>query len=379
MSYKLIHQLKKEVSVEIKKEFKKHMIVGDDLMAALMFKRLKDAVGDNIHILSNKPITKEAILPMGPSLVRGEENLKVLKEFYPEASIKEYEQATVFYKEMKFRPFGGRAKSEALLHSEEFFIDKRTDLDILSLFPFLNDEQFYKDMEAARMDMTIAEVRKTTPEDLVDQAFFQVVCTNGLTVECEHLYWCQSPQMFLNFYNEKSELSDDFIQLSEETRSPCAVYVQFTFEEAITDREETLFIPLSYTHDWGHFVGEIKTNSDGLQVGEFVTFVVPEESSEEDISRIIRLLKRNLEKIFEKLKKVSYTEFIKLAPSSACLKIDDRLFTITNNEMKNLYWASVNAPLERLDAQDSSCEDSKISPTCLVRGLESVRNIRLKA
>ena len=86
-----------------------------------------------------------------------------------------------------------------------------------------------------------------------------------------------------------------------------------------------MFIPLSYTHEHGHYVGEFKTQN-GHQVADFLHYIDENHASEEDISRIIRGLKKGFEKIFENFSKINFREYIALEDEIACLKIDDNSY-----------------------------------------------------
>ena len=130
------------------------------------------------------------------------------------------------------------------------------------------------------------------------------------------------------------------------------------FEKPITDKRETIFIPLSYTHEWGHFVGEFSSDKSGKQKAEFVTFMDMDHTNEDEISKKIRLLKKNLEKIFGDSAGLISDEFIKVTTQSPCLNFDDNLFVKVSNEVGQLRIASYNGPLEHLNQEQGSFEDS---------------------
>jgi hypothetical protein len=185
-------------------------------------------------------------------------------------------------------------------------------------------------------------------------------------------------------YSQKSELSDLFIEFCESTKTSSALFVKFVFEKPISDMQETLFIPLSYTHEWGHFVGEfnkLQGDANGEQEIEFIHFLDEDQASEEDISRYIRLLKKNMEKIFEKFSKIKAREYIVLEQEIGCLKIDDDLFGRSVNEGKkeglNLFLLGINAPLIDTNYGEASFEYSKNEIGGLSRAL-LIHSIMLK-
>ena len=208
--------------------------------------------------------------------------------------------------------------------------------------------------------MLLKNVQKVTPDDLAEPANFEVELSNSDVLKCEHLYWGGGPRSFLDSYGNKRELSNEFITFCEEATAPAALYIQIEFNKPITDKSETLFIPLSYTHEWGHFVGEFKDLEGGRQRGEFVTFMDISHTNEQEISKKIRLLKKNLEKIFGENASDFDSEFIKLSETSPCLKIDDKLFKGLSSDWKNLSMASFNAPMENCSKSVESYEDSSV-------------------
>jgi hypothetical protein len=352
-------KLKKVEDTNISTSYIRHLVVGEDLFSVALFWELRKKLGDEqVKWVCPKPITEKDLIPLGPNTLRGEANIEKFKRVFPDVATHECETPAEFYKELKWRPFGGRAKSEKLLWNEEFFTQKRADFDIHTLFPFLKEEGLYETLEGLRMDFGVKNIARQQPDDLAEPANFSIELSNNDIVKCEHLYWGGGPRGFLDAYAKKNELSDEFITFCEEATSPAALYIQMEFDGVVTDKEQTLFVPLSYTHEWGHFVGEFKGLEEGKQKGEFVTFMDIEHTNEQEISKKIRLLKKNLEKIFgEKIPQIS-DEFIKLTSSSPCLKIDDNLFKDLKSDWQTLALASFNAPVQNCSNALENCEDS---------------------
>lgn len=351
--------LKKKEDINISTSYVRHLVVGEDLFSVALYWELRKKLGDEqVKWLCPKPITEKDLLPLGPNTLRGESNIEKFKRFFPDVETEEVEAPAEFFKELKWRPFGGRAKSEKLLWNEEFFTLKRADFDIYALFPFLKEEDLYETLEKNRLDFAAKNIARQEPDDLAEPAHFAIELSNNDILKCEHLYWGGGPRTFLDTYDNKNELTDDFITFCEEATSPAALYIQMEFDKAITEKEQTLFIPLSYTHEWGHFVGEFKALENGKQRGEFVTFMDIQHTNEQEISKKIRLLKKNLEKIFGENSTQISDEFIKLSSTSPCLKIDDSLFRDLKKEWSHLALASFNAPMGNCSDMVENCEDS---------------------
>lgn len=371
MAFKDLHKLKK--IVEIQKEYIQvpHLVVGKDIFAVSIYKALQAKYGrEQVRLLSEDALLKSDLAPKGPSTLRGANNQKIIQELYPQAVVSIGSEPAMFYKDMTWKSFGGRSKSEALKFNEEFYTSSRFDIEMAKVFPELEQADSF----IAEINQEAYQVRLKSIQRSGDG--FKVECLNGTEFECEKLYFGQSPFQYLNFYSNKNELTDHFIEFCEGTKTPSALFVKFVFEKPISDMKETLFIPLSYTHEWGHFVGEFnETYNDvnGTQEIEFIHFLDEDQSSEEDLSRTIRLLKKGLEKIFEKYSKINSREYIVLEQEIGCLKIDDELFARTlgegKNELKNLFLLGINAPIVDTQCEEMSFEYSKNEVNILARAL----------
>ena len=256
-----------------------------------------------------------------------------------------------------------------MLWSESFYTEPRASLKQESLFTFISDEERLESVEQSRLDFGVLTVKQTVPDDLAEPAFFNIKTSNGDEVNCEHLYWGESPSIFTSQYEDLDDLNSDFIELCEQTVTPSALYITLNFDKKITEMKETLFVPLSYTHEWGHFIGELFDEENGKQRAEFVTFLDKNSCTEEDISKKIRLLKRNIEKIFPEFAKISYGEFIKLSDHSFCLNVDDKAFADQMSSMKNLHFISYNAPVVSENGNETLFADSLIRLGSMARGL----------
>ena len=375
MAFKDLHKLKK--IVEVQKEFIQatHLVVGKDIFALSIYKALQEKYGnDQVRLLSEDAILKSDLMPKGPSSLRGESNQNIIRNLYSEAITYEGKETALFYKDMTWKSFGGRSKSEALKFNEEFFTSSRFDLNAEDIFPELkNSEEFLAKLNEEAYQVRLKSIKRS-------DSGFSVECLNGTEFQCEKLYFGQSPYQYMEFYKNKNELSDSFIEFCESTQTPSALFVKFVFEKPLTDMQETIFIPLSYTHEWGHFVGEFNKYNDGQYI-EFIHFLDEDQASEEDISRVIRLLKKNMEKIFEKYSKIKAIEYIVLEQEIGCLEIDDTLFDKSlvsgKNETENLFFLGINAPIIDTQREDSSFEYSRSGVSILARAL-LVHSVMLK-
>ncbi len=372
MAFKDLHKLKKIVVIEKENIKVPNLVVGKDIFAITLYKSLVEKYGtENVRLISEDAILQADLLPKGPGTIRGETNQKVMLELYPQAITKKHEPSSIFYKDMAWKSFSGRSKSEAMKFHEDFYTTGRFDVDYHQIFPELNGvDVFLNEMNSLAYQVRLKAIRATAEGYIVE-------CINGTEFECEKLFFGQSPFHYLNFYSNKNELSDHFIEFCEGTKSPSALFVKYVLEKPISDIVETMFIPLSYTHEWGHFVGEFKevveAVSGPIQEIEFIHFLDEDQVSEEDVSRTIRLLKKSMEKIFEKFSKIKYQEFIILEQEIGCLKIDDEVFEKAlvgaGGESQRLFFLGINAPISDALCVNSNFEYSKKDVNVMARAL----------
>ncbi len=369
MGYSDIRKMKKVDEKETKTISCRFVVVGNDLFTLASYKLLCERFGkDDVALLSAAEVSVEASSFKGPNLLRGDQNIAIVKEDRPDILTKKTETVPSFYKDMKFRHFGGRSKSEVLLWGEKFFTSAHGEYSLNDIFPFLADDEFFKEASDSAITFIPLHIEKMNGEHN-----WQIECTNGSLIQCDELFWGQGPSGFLELYKDKASLSNNFIQFCEGTQTPCALHVKMIFEKRVTQKTETLFLPLSYTHDWGHFVGEFEVVEDenSKQKVEFVSYVDKNETSEEEISKKLRILKRNLEKIFPDIKGILVEEFLALLPESESLKIDDQIFFEDENKVHNLQFVSLNAPIQLSEQELVLFADSCLGVSHLARGVRA--------
>jgi hypothetical protein len=368
MAFKDIHKLKKIAVVEKEVIVTPYLVVGKDIFTLSLYVDLKKAHGsESVRLLSEDGILKSDMLPKGPSSIRGETNQRMFKDLFPDVALTKCNENALFYKDLAWKSFGGRSKPEALKYDEGFFTGDRIDPDFEEIFKNVShSEEFINAINEEAYQVKIKSVNRS-------EKGFIVECINGTEFHCEHLYFGLSPYHYLQYYTEKNKLSPPFIEFCESTKTSSALFVKFVFEEApLSDMKETLFIPLSYTHEWGHFIGEFR-NANGAQEIEFMHFLEDHLMSEEDVSRVIRLLKKSMEKIFLNFSKIKSREYISLEQEIGCLKIDDEGFEksleLNNGETDKLFFIGINAPITKQQRVNDSFEYSSNTLNGVMRGL----------
>lgn len=368
-------KFKKEAQGPEAKIYKRYLVVGEDLFALETYRRLIKLYGENeVGILGFTPTTLDECTVRGPSLWRGEDNLMALKAMYPEREFSLDEKPSLFLKEGTLREFGGRAKSEKLLWDEEYFTQARIN-GVDGLLPEFTLEELQTISQAA-FRVSLKEIEKIIPDDLAETAQWRMVGTDGVYYEAQKVFFALSPAMFVDLYKNKAELSDDLIECFEAMLGPSVLNVAFECERPVTDISETLFLAQSYTHDWGHYVGEFGVvDSSSRQKAEFLIFIDKNETTEEEISKKIRGLKKAVEKIAPDFAKIQTQEFILLRDYSACLKIDDQAFEKVKEQVEDFNFVSVHAPLGDKLSGLVNFEDSVFVPSYFVRALMALNEI----
>ncbi len=344
-----------------------NLVVGGDIYALATYKTLCEKYGrENVLLLNSRPISMDDLKIQGPSTLRGKANLSVFNHLYPELNSSLEGSDSYFFKESRLHPFKGRAKPEKLLWGEEFFSTPRVDYNPFILFPYLNDPNFF-----LALNIQVDSIISISQEEN-----FEIKTASGKNITSQNLYFGDGPYQFAKLFTPKEKLSNDFLQFCEETKSPLSLKIKFIFSSPVTENLSTIFIPLSQTYEMGHFVGEFKFE-DTKQIGNFIHFIDLSHSSEEEIGKRIRLLKRNLEKIIPNFKKISYKEYISLSHKTPPTSISDEKFENVSHEVKNLFFIGENAAFSSANSLKNKFGYPSDQITHVSRALISHQNIFL--
>ena len=315
------------------------IVVGNDLFSLAQFVEFHKIYGTGSPLLLSKDeLNIYDILPKRPWPFRGKGNVEIFQNVYPDIKLNKDDRMALFLKEGRLKSFGGRARPEKLLWGEAFYTHPRVSVDIKKIFSFLKKFQSMNFDGQTMLKGSVISVERISEKT---SANYNLTLSNGHSLKCEKLYWGEGPSKFLEIYSQKKELHVDLINCCRKLQTPSSLYVDFSFHGPVTDCEETLFIPLSYTYEWGHFIGEFFQEEEEYKA-TFLAFVDPDEEDEEGISRKIRLLKRQLEKLFPSFRKSLSQEVLSLNEQSANLGIDDEVFLEAKNSLPHLRFIGPN-------------------------------------
>ncbi len=368
MGIRSITKLKKVEEKKQTEKFVRNVIIGNDIFALNSLYEIRKKT-EEVILYTDKEFDFNAIELKGPSQLRGDVNIEYFKVALKKEEVSISNGEPQFFKDLKFRKFGGRSKPEPIQWGEDFYQNQYANIDLDEIFPLEKIKENFNELLNSVTVAQVIKVKRILTEDMIENAKWYVEFSSGEQVRCENLIWNLNVDQFFSKIENKDSLSSEFIQYCDQTRTPSTLNITFEMDGELTEKRETLFIPLSYTHEWGHFICEFGEYNEekNKQTAKFVLFVDKSQTSEEELARKIRLLKRNIEKIFPKFKKISYKEYIVLSDFSPCLKIDDSLAKNFLLEDNNLSFVGFNAPLVDQVSQEGLFGDSLFGLSHLAR------------
>ena len=354
---KIFGSLKKEVKEEKSYVEVANLVVGEDIHTLCYIFKRKPELG-NSKFITSKKVNTEDLFGKGYEKIRGEQNIAFCVESSANASLSDEFVSATFYKDNQFRPFGGRSKSEALQKEEAFFTQKSKRFGFEKELFFLKDSSFW---DFFNKESYVGQIKSVSFKE-IDSTWI-VELLNGTVFSSKKLIWGLPPWKLISFIKNKSSLNNEFIEFCEKTRGSFGLKVLFKLKSKISEMKETFFIPLSLTHEWGHFVGSFYEVEEESFL-ELEHYFDPEELSEEEVSRRIKILKRNLEKVFPNFSKTLENEYISI-DENATQFIESPLLK-ESSRIEGVVFVGENAPLSTLDKSEKT---QKISH--FVRGMIS--------
>ena len=320
-----------------------YLILGNDLSLVTAWNTLK-MNGSSVELLAEGPCAPLDISnPYGINLWRGPGNKEILSKAFAGQAINDFSIPSLFFKDQKFRAFGGKHKPMPFLYQEELLELPFGKVDLSHLNELLSS--FNNAMDICYVDYI----------DRLEDSSWLVRTKDERCFRAKELIFGHAPFRFLDWYLGKSNLSEEVFEAIQETKNGHIFYVEWMLTSEVTEKEETIFIPQSLTYEHGHFVGQFLKGKENAPKCVFMTFLDENEHSEHEIAKKIRLLKRQLGKIFPGFEKnISTENFIHLAFNPLSY-ISDKFFQQIKTELPNLSIKGPGAPLK-----DFSNEESEI-------------------
>lgn len=296
----------------------KHVILGTDLGAILKLVEIKKShPEDSVRLVSPRLLNRQMLIEnyeFGVSQLRSETAVHEIYKKHFNAKISPQNKEALFYKDGKFHEFGSRAKPMELLPGEEFFIQKGYRVSLESLFSeedWTNLDQIISDSLEIRI---LDSIEKSSPTDLVEKTEWKIDFKDFSTINCEYLYLSHSPQKFLHHLANKDNMSPELIDVCSTAKIQSGLSVTWMLNREVYADEQTLFIPQSMTHEWGHFIVEFEpyNHATKQQVCHVLFLIHEEEPQTEDLGAKLRLMKRVLDRVFTDFDKSICKEYIRL-------------------------------------------------------------------
>jgi hypothetical protein len=368
MSFGLLKHFKeqKKASEEVKQiPYTKHVIIGSDLGAVLKLVELgRNCPEESVRLISHRPINRQILTENCEHSVSQLRSSKAIESIYRKhfnAKILPDLQEPVFYKDGKFHDFGGRARPMELASGEIFFTNKGFHLEIQSLFS-AEEWSNLDSIISNALDVRIFEsIKKTNPNDLVEKNEWSLSFKDFTTLNCENLYLSTSPKKFLGLLDDKENLSSELIDLCSGVHIQSALSVTFKLNRDFQNARQTLFIPQSMTHEWGHFIVEFEDfdHINKSQHCHVLILIHAEEPQAEELAAKIKLMKRVLERVFPGLEAAIEKEFI---------RFDEEMF-ISEVKEEGLMQLNFDYPTLRFTGQIAPVASELASERFLARTL----------
>lgn len=348
------------------------VVIGSDLYSLECFYQLKKK-GKNACLVSGNEVSCDSLRPTGPTSLRGESNTLFFSRLYPHIPIEIQTEDNFFYKDSKWREFGGRSKPEKILDGEEFYIGKAARGNLDQAFECLQN-----DCHELRSFLS-ENVHAVLPQKIEREieGRWNITLSNGTLLHCQELYWGLPPKQFTSLFTGQGEAFDHLIEYTDSTEAPASLYWRAEIPHGIISERQTLFIPQSYTHDWGHFIFEVRPQfKDKSDLIECLTFFSIDEISEEEVSKKIKAIKKSLEKVYPALTNQFQQEFLNFSELASSSHLNDQAFALTMDHYAGLFFIGENAAIAPLYFKSLLREGETAVSTSIshfLRGLISIR------
>jgi hypothetical protein len=312
-----IRALKKKVDnteLNTKRSFFKHVVYGESFEAVLTFLKLNKLYPGEVKLITQNPyFYTEIIQQIHCSLnpIRNEEVASTLMGLNPELEIFKSNTDVQFYKDTKFHKFGGRAKSHDLKPAESFYTQAYYSFKPEALIP--SELELDKVLQVHQLQKILAEIVITEPTDLVEKVNFKLATGEHEYIDCEKLYFCESPKKFFNLVKDKSTISDTLQEFIAPINEYSGICVYFECDRLVHDSSSTMIIPQSMTHDWGSFMLDFEAYNpvSNTQIIKALSFISEDDVQEEDLAKKIRLMTRVIERVLPDFAKAQVKQTIK--------------------------------------------------------------------
>lgn len=237
-----------------------------------------------------------------PSLVRNDVVKEELSSKYPHVHFALQDKDPVFYKDQDFRSFKSRFKPEAMVGLEENFTTIAYQYQIEDFFESSFLEKFEEILKSSQVNQKVMSIKK-------ENDIWEIELFDGSTMFVKNLIWGDIPRHFLNAFSQKDQIKEEVQENLLRVMGSPVMCVSYILSKPLHDGNQTVFIPQSQTHEWGHFVADFNLLGDGTQQMKCF-FYIDIELDAEELSKKVRLLKRNFSRVYENFERFITAESI---------------------------------------------------------------------
>lgn len=345
-------KLKEESRREEKRQYIPHIVCGDSEYAVLTYLKLRSLHGDDkVKLVCQNPIDKQDIVNQWKCslyMLRNENVANALRDANVRLEILPGPSTTVFYKDGKFHEIDGRAKPHEFMEDEEYFKDPYFLMKKENLFSLEDWNGLDEILRLGQINKYISSIVRTQPQDLVEKVNFSLVTGEHENLDCEHLYWCESPKSFYKLLENKSEVSDAVTSFCAGVEERVGLTVHFEAEGQVYDGAGTVLLPQSATHEWGYFIVDYDPFNPEKKSQTFssMMFINLDEVNEEELAKKIRLMKRVIGRVFPEFDKIKYTESYHYKEQVLIKNFQDESFFKDNQDADVLKFVGIGAPIK---------------------------------
>lgn len=344
---------KEDHLTEEKRQFIQHIVYGENSFAILTYLKLKAQYGaEVVKLVSPTFIDKQTVLnewKCSLNTIRDEVTANLLMEKKPQLEIFPSQDIVTFYKDSKFHDFNGRTKSFEIKPGEEYFQQPLFHIKNVGLFSDEEWNNLDESLSTAQLNKFVNKIELATPADLVEKVNFILHTGEFEKIECEKLYWCESPKTFYKKVENKNKINEALGNFCNAVDHQAAMSVYFEVDAQIYEGRGTVFLPQSVTHEWGHFICDFEAFDPASKKQKFVCmmFVNEDEVNEEELAKKLRLMKRVIERTMPEFAKAKHSEHIHYRSDMFMSNILDELADDIEFDHADLKFIGLGAPIDK--------------------------------
>ncbi len=293
-----------------------HVVLGQDITAVLKLVSLKTQFGpENLRLITPRFLTREVLIDQyrsTPSTFRSNEHtLKVLEKF-PHAKSFRFDIESLFYKDGSWHKFNSRAKPMELSSFEDTFLPSRQEITLESLFSPEDWQQLDEILKTYQSVRILEKLEKQTTTDLAHQDEWWMLFHDLGEVTATHLYTSLSARELLKRSGHGQTLPTEMSAWLSSVEKKAAISIRFECSKQLHNEAQTLFIPQSMTHEWGHFIVDVQPYDEVTKSYPLSALILlhEEEPTSEIMADKIKLLKRVFERVFPGFQQSIQSEYI---------------------------------------------------------------------